>query len=713
MRNISLALAACCALGVTCEIQALDASAAMGATAGKVECVCVYYPHWHEYPKGNEWFHKGFNEWEFVKDTRLRVPGQKIPFRPLYGFLDGKNPADVAKEIDLASNAGIDVFLFDWYWYGGEMTMQESLEQGFLRAPNRMKMKFCLMWCYHDRVDSFRDDPRAPKRMLMKLPRTPEDFLNNIRYSKKFFHEPNHWMRDGKPFFSIYNATHFVQDMGGVEKARQLLDEARKIAIADGLAGIYFQGMVPQDAPDAKMLSDAGFDCVGNYALSGCPAAIACEKDGTCTYEYSEMFPWHQQCWERFSTTATVPYIPAVTAGRDTTMRCRNNEPFPWRTVRYPYSAICLGNTSDKFQSLLESAKKHVEADPKAPRAILIYGWNEYTEGGYIAPNNFDADGFLRAVAAVFGRKPASEYTYVNPSTKQLFTIPSATYENVPYGPHSKQKIDVFLPGGRAGARPSRGRASISGGPRSCADAGSARAPVVIYLHGGGWSGGAMEDHILGSSIRMLLDRGIAVVGTGYRYIRDAQADGVKPPVMGCLDDCEAALRFVKEHAAEWNLDTSRIGLAGGSAGACTALYLALKDGNLHGIRAVAPIIAQTSMDPQEMKAWIPNSKYGAHAFGYRNFDEWFAHRADCLADIERISPAALARKIDPVRAPRIFLQYGSPLKPGEIAKDPTHSPVFGEKFKELCAERGIPCKVNYGGKAYFGDAFTWLADAL
>ena len=87
--------------------------------------------------------------------------------------------------------------------------------------------------------------------------------------------------------------------------------------------------------------------------------------------------------------------------------------------------------------------------------------------------------------------------------------------------------------------------------------------------------------------------------------------------------------------------------------------------------------------------------------------------RADCLAGIARISPAALARKIDPAHAPRIFLQYGSPLKPGEIAKDPTHSPVFGERFKELCAERGIPCKVNYGGKAYFGDAFTWLADEL
>ena len=280
-------------------------------------------------------------------------------------------------------------------------------------------------------------------------------------------------------------------------------------------------------------------------------------------------------------------------------------------------------------------------------------------------------------------------YSSVEETEKDLSAIPAATYENVPYGAHARQKLDVFLPERNASR------------------------PVVIYIHGGSWSTGVMVDHIVGSSIRMLLNRGVAVVAVGYRFVHETYAAGVRPPVMGCLDDCEAALRFVKDHATEWNIDVSRLGLAGGSAGACTSLYLALKDNNVHGVRALAPIIAQTSMDPQEMKAWIPNTNYGAHAFWYRDFDEWLAHRADCLPYIERISPAALARKIDPKRAPQIFLQYGAPLKPGEIAKDPTHSPAFGEHFKELCAERGIPCKVNYGGRAFFGDAFTWLADTL
>ena len=76
---------------------ALLSAAAYGAQ-GKIDVLAVYYPHWHEYPKGNEWFHKGFNEWEFCRNAKPRVPGQKVPLRPLYGFIDGKNPDDVAKE---------------------------------------------------------------------------------------------------------------------------------------------------------------------------------------------------------------------------------------------------------------------------------------------------------------------------------------------------------------------------------------------------------------------------------------------------------------------------------------------------------------------------------------------------------------------------------------------------------------------------------------
>ena len=99
-----------------------------------IEVIAVYYPHWHVYPKGNEWFHPGWTEWEYVKDAVPRFPGHRQPLVPLGGYLDGANPADVAKEIDLAANAGIDVFLYDYYWYDGKVTQEEAIEKGFLGA---------------------------------------------------------------------------------------------------------------------------------------------------------------------------------------------------------------------------------------------------------------------------------------------------------------------------------------------------------------------------------------------------------------------------------------------------------------------------------------------------------------------------------------------------------------------------------------------------
>jgi len=661
----------------------------------RIECVCVFYPHWHRYPKGDEWFGADKwkeGEWTFVKDAKPRFPGHKQPMVPWAGYLDESNPEDMAKEIALAANAGIDVFLYDYYWYDGQVTQEEALERGFLQAPNRNRMKFALMWCYHERNDQFRPKLGPERRRLMSLAHTKEEFLGLIDHSiKMYFPRPEYWRKDGKLFFSIYNAaTYFKQHGGKVAAVKAEIDEARRRVRAAGLGEVHFNAQNASCEMSA-VFKECGFDSTTDYNFNtySIPGVAKRCAEGKWEVDYAELGPLLAARRAKMSAAA-LPYIPNVSTGWDSTPRCRLDEPYPWAKGGYPYSATFTNNTPDLFRANLAAAKKWAEEDPKQPGAVYINGWNEYTEGTYMIPNNFDADGFLRAVAAVFGRKPADEYTFVDPASKRLFTVPAATFEDVPYGPHPKQRVDVYLPKGRKGPL-----------------------PVVVYLHGCGWTSGAIVDRIVGKAIPGLLEKGVAVVCVGYRYIRDARMDGVKPPVMGCLDDCENALKFVKANAARWNFDLNRIGLAGGSAGACSALYVALKDDCAAGVKAVAPIIAQTSMDPAEMREWIPDSHYGAHAFGYRNFADWLEHRADCLADVERISPAALLRKATPSRAPVFHLLYGAPLKPGEQAKDPTHSPAFGVKFAEIARERGVKCDVAYGGRAFFGDAFVWLADAL
>ena len=143
------------------------------------------------------------------------------------------------------------------------------------------------------------------------------------------------------------------------------------------------------------------------------------------------------------------------------------------------------------------------------------------------------------------------------------------------------------------------------------------------------------------------------------------------------MHDAARALQFVRSKAAEWNIDKARIGASGGSAGACSSLWLAFHS-DLADPKSADPIarestrlwcaavnVAQTTLDPQQMKEWTPNSRYGSHAFGIfkkvdgkdqQDFPAFLARRDEILPWISEYSPYALVTAEDPP----VYLAYGS-----------------------------------------------------
>jgi acetyl esterase len=96
--------------------------------------------------------------------------------------------------------------------------------------------------------------------------------------------------------------------------------------------------------------------------------------------------------------------------------------------------------------------------------------------------------------------------------------------------------------------------------------------PLVIYLHGGGWTFGSVDTH--DRLMRLLaLAADAAVIGVDYRLAPEH-------PYPAPLADCLAATRWVRSHADEFEVDARRTVLAGDSAGANLALaaLLALRD---------------------------------------------------------------------------------------------------------------------------------------
>jgi acetyl esterase/lipase len=236
--------------------------------------------------------------------------------------------------------------------------------------------------------------------------------------------------------------------------------------------------------------------------------------------------------------------------------------------------------------------------------------------------------------------------------------------------------------------------------------------PLLFYIHGGGWQGGNRTS--VASLLPGMLKAGISVVSIEYRFIPEATADGVVPPVKGPLHDVARALQFVRSKAKEWNIDKTRIAASGGSAGACSSLWLAFHP-DMADPKSDDPIARestrllcaavtapQTTLDPKQMKEWTPNSRYGGHAFGFAGdkekklsqFDEFLAKRDTILPWIAEYSPYALVTSDDPP----VYLFFSAPPGLGQDQKDPTHTSNFGVKLQEHCKALGVDCELVYPG---------------
>lgn len=376
------------------------------AAETSVEAMAVYYPHWHPYPQGEKIFGEGKSEWEFVKTQKPRYDGHPVPIRPTMGYYDETDPETVAKEIDLAADAGIGVFLYDWYSYDGTVMMAEALDRGFLKAANNRRMKFALMWCYHDRRNRFRakmDDPGEPIALRAG---TAEEFRKCWRYVlDRYFGSPLYYRKDGHPFFSIFNAADFVDKMGGPEPTKALLAEADAAAKAKGLPPIHWNAM--HVFPDAiKRLEAAGFDSLSRYNITchDLPDYRKRFEAGDQVFGYDEVAKIHPKVWSDYDA-AEIPFLPTVTRGWDCSARCHDDERFPWAKESYPYSGIVSGNFADRsaaFRRLLEEAKKRAAEDPRKPGIVVLNAWNEYTEGCWLVPDEFAGRDSLDAVKSVF-----------------------------------------------------------------------------------------------------------------------------------------------------------------------------------------------------------------------------------------------------------------------------------------------------------------------
>lgn len=142
------------------------------------------------------------------------------------------------------------------------------------------------------------------------------------------------------------------------------------------------------------------------------------------------------------------------------------------------------------------------------------------------------------------------------PAATQPKTTPGVRVERdiayVPDGDPS-QKLDIYLP-----EKPS-----------------DKPLPLLVWIHGGGWRGGSKA----GCALTYLVPHGYVVASVEYRFSQKALFPAQ-------IQDCQAAIRFLRASAKKYNIDVDHVGVGGDSAGG----HLSALVGTAGGAKAFAPI---------------------------------------------------------------------------------------------------------------------------
>lgn len=346
-------------------------------------------------PRTRIFWQEGYGEWQTVKNSLPKENGYFWNRKPLWGYVNEADPYVMSMQIDAAVDHGVNVFIYDWYWYDDRPFLENCLNDGFLKAPNCDKMKFYIMWANHDAkyVWDIRNSDDVNETIWKGSVDRAQFEIIGKRWIERYFTKENYYKIDNKPVVSIYDMKNFINGLGGIEESAEAMEWLRNEAKKAGLDGVHFQfvrwsgnaqnitgvdGKTITTTPE--LIEKMGFDSLTHYQFVH---FVDVNRD------YCEIISDVKKEWEVIEKEYDIPYFPHVSVGWD------NNPRFKGFRNR-----IVKNNTPKNFEKALVEAKRF--ADENNVSLITVNSWNEWTETSYLEPDDLYGYGYLEAIKKVF-----------------------------------------------------------------------------------------------------------------------------------------------------------------------------------------------------------------------------------------------------------------------------------------------------------------------
>jgi len=338
----------------------------------------------------------GIGEWQTVKTAGPKFDGHLWPRKPLLGYTDEADPEVMKQHIELAASHGVNVFIYDWYWFDDRPFLENCLNDGYLEAAKtNPSVKFYLMWANHNagytwdkRISDSIFDRNNPAPDIWRGDVTPEQFHRICdRLIERYFTHPLYYKIDGCPVFSIYEWTNLVKGLGGIENTRRELDLFREKVVKAGFPGLHLQLVLCAKIGNDNAISPADYKAMGFDSITHYQYVHFAYVDRT----YPEVMVDVEKEWAKVAPTYDTTYFPHISVGWDANPRFNVFVP-----------GIIRDNTPENLVPALEAAKAYADAHPGQAPLITVNAWNEWTEGSYLLPDDLYGYGYLNAIQKVF-----------------------------------------------------------------------------------------------------------------------------------------------------------------------------------------------------------------------------------------------------------------------------------------------------------------------
>ena len=372
-----------------------------------VKLVALYFPQLHAIPENDEWWGKGFTDWENVKKARPQYEAHFQPRVPLDDrYYDQSEMATLKWQIALAKQYGVHGFCHYHYWFDGKQLLETPTN--LMLESKDLDFPFCLAWA--NETWSRRWDGQD-HHILQEQTHRPDKAIwaRHFDYLFRAWSDDRAIKIDGKPAFLIYRPHR-------IEKIGEMFDFWRDLARERGLPGLYFIAMKQYEYPVPEVLKhfDASMHFQPFEALyspdyeTDQPTAIM--QTGTLTrvlrrlpeplkvilrairfrfFLPSLTFYDYDKVWKQIlkvERDGGITTFPGAFVDWD-------------NTARYGKRArVFKGASPERFLFWFKQLVQVTATRPAPERLIFLNAWNEWAEGTYLEPDTRYGYRYLEAV---------------------------------------------------------------------------------------------------------------------------------------------------------------------------------------------------------------------------------------------------------------------------------------------------------------------------